>query len=85
MLLCDVASPMRLSIRFRGRPSCLGNPNRVKLLRQWRLDYNIAPRVTSTEAETGETGTRGRGDTGTGMRRRGDGDAGTRGRGEAGP
>ena len=56
MLLCDVASLIRLSIRF-VFPT-LPQEHRVvsKPLRQLRLDYNIAPRAASTEG-WGDAGT----------------------------
>ncbi len=75
MLLCDVASLIRLSIRFVVTNSASGTPSRVKPLRQLRLDYNIAPRAASTGEEMGWPGNAGRlerGDAGT--RRLGDGE-----------
>lgn len=67
MLLCDVASLIRLSIRFRAANAAAGTPS-CATPAAGGLDYNIA----STSASTwGEAGTRGRGDAGTG--RRGDG------------
>jgi hypothetical protein len=49
MLLCDVASLIRLSIRFCAANSRLGTAEGVKFPGEWRLDYNIAPRSTKTE------------------------------------
>lgn len=67
MLLCDVASLIRLSILFRGRQRCLRNTGSCQLLRQRRLDYNIASTSASTtrDAGRGDTENRRHGDAAT--------------------
>jgi hypothetical protein len=57
MLLCDVASLIRLSMRF-VPPTPAGELPDSEIPWRWRLDYNIGPRSTNTEEDTGDTGKR---------------------------